>query len=464
MDRPLPRLPRARLTHDRATLVEILGIRHHGPGSARSVRGALDELAARPRPDRGRARARRHRRPRRRRRTWCRRWPGWSTPSTSLGGRSSTRWPCSRPSGSRCGGPSSTASPVRFADLPATSSAGRAGSCRGSAGADAGSSRPDRHPRCRRRLRRPRALVGGRDRAPSARLDLARFAVLREAMAATSVADEPGPTTPENDPREAAMRRVIRAAQTVPAASASRSCAAPATRPRCILSPGRPPPLTTSSSTGCPRPRSRRPGCRGPRAASPSRAATAPASRSPGWYQHLFVTAPSETVVAAAGWSRSPAPCAASSSTPRRPRSSRPSGWPTPWPRVRGSALRRPRGARRRHAGRAVRRLRRCRCDSSTDAHRRRGARDGARLHADGAAGQRPRSASRSRCASSRRASQTVIQLDLRKEAQLARSVLLHRLRAARDRLGRADRRRPHAPARSRRPGSSSGGPSSPSP
>ncbi len=44
MGRPLPRVPGADLT-TRAR-VEVLGVRHHGPGSARSVAGALEELAA----------------------------------------------------------------------------------------------------------------------------------------------------------------------------------------------------------------------------------------------------------------------------------------------------------------------------------------------------------------------------------------------------------------------------------
>ena len=50
MDRPLPRVPRAGLsvTSRRVDVrVEVLGVRHHGPGSARSVARALDEL----RPD-----------------------------------------------------------------------------------------------------------------------------------------------------------------------------------------------------------------------------------------------------------------------------------------------------------------------------------------------------------------------------------------------------------------------------
>ncbi|WP_200952784.1 MULTISPECIES: DUF5682 family protein [unclassified Nocardioides] len=47
MGRPLPRLPGADLSASPAPTprVEVLGIRHHGPGSARSVAGALDELA-----------------------------------------------------------------------------------------------------------------------------------------------------------------------------------------------------------------------------------------------------------------------------------------------------------------------------------------------------------------------------------------------------------------------------------
>ena len=44
MGRPLPRVPGADL-NTRAR-VEVLGVRHHGPGSTRSVAGALEELAA----------------------------------------------------------------------------------------------------------------------------------------------------------------------------------------------------------------------------------------------------------------------------------------------------------------------------------------------------------------------------------------------------------------------------------
>ena len=98
--------------------VDVYGVRHHGPGSARAVRAALEEqppdlvliegcpeldaivdlAGARP--------------------TWCRPSPAWCTPSTSPGRRRSTRSPTSRRSGSPHAGRSLTASPVRFSRPP----------------------------------------------------------------------------------------------------------------------------------------------------------------------------------------------------------------------------------------------------------------------------------------------------------------------------------------------------------
>ena len=158
-----------------------------------------------------------------------------------------------------------------------------------------------------------------------------------------------------------------------------------------------------------------------------------------------------------AGWSASRGRCAASSSTPRPPRSSRPPGWPTALAAVRGrpsvglselddaaeavlcEGSRRAAGPRPRLAGRRSRAGRRARSE-----HR-------------WSRSPRTSSASSGRCGSSPPRRRRRSSLDLRRESQLARSVLLHRLRLLGVDWGTRGRRRAARRARSRRPGSSSG-------
>ena len=92
--------------------LHLLGIRHHGPGSARSVVRALDALhptscssRRRPTPTTrcvGSATP-----------TWCRPWRSSATSSPNPNGPCSPRSPGSAPSGRRCAGRSSTAWPSR---------------------------------------------------------------------------------------------------------------------------------------------------------------------------------------------------------------------------------------------------------------------------------------------------------------------------------------------------------------
>ena len=97
----------------------LLGVRHHGPGSARAVRAALEHA----RPD-VRARSRDRRRPTG---SWSSpptrgcgpRWRCSPTRRTTRAAPRSGRSPSSRPSGSRSAGPLEQGVPVRFIDLPA---------------------------------------------------------------------------------------------------------------------------------------------------------------------------------------------------------------------------------------------------------------------------------------------------------------------------------------------------------
>ena len=330
--RPLPGLPRARLSGraDGAPsrhCVEVLGIRHHGPGSARSVAQAA-RRAARPTwsliegaPELDAVVA-----ARRRRRPACRPSPGWSTPSTSPGGRRSTRSRCSRRSGSRCAGRWRTTSTVRFADLPATHqlaiaevaddgdrptrSTSRTPATRTGRGAAPDA---DRHARGGGRVRRPRALVGGRRRAPAATSSLERFAAVRDAMAGWSARTTSGRrhrTTPTWSRTTAARRRC---------AGCRAGCHAGGPRadrlrlrrlPRARARPGdvsRRRPTTTRCSTGLPKDEGRRDlGAVdvGPARARP--AGTAPASTvaRAGTSTCSTTAAPTTTCVATAGWSR----------------------------------------------------------------------------------------------------------------------------------------------------------------
>ncbi len=176
------------------TVIEVLGIRHHGPGSARSVSAAhcmnsiRTSSSSRAHPSSTRC----CRWPAIR--IWCRRWPGWSTRSTRPVGPRSTRWRCSRRSGWRCGG--------RYA---------------------AGSSRPVRRPagartRWRRRvgpvdIRRPRRdRPADRDRAEH-RTAAAGAAYPSRTRSACSPA-RPATTTPSaggRTPSSIAIRSSLRA-------------------------------------------------------------------------------------------------------------------------------------------------------------------------------------------------------------------------------------------------------------
>ena len=212
----------------------------------------------------------------------------------------------SRRSGSRCGGRSRTASGVRFADLPATH--GLAIRQRlaepeeeperivpATAG-DPRRRRPDHGARPRGRVRRPRALVGGRRRAPHAtsswngsRRSRTRWPRCADATAHAVVAtttldgarrtrgrrggDAPGASARGAEGRRRADRRRVRRL------------------PRTGAGPGDLPAgqrTTTACCTGCPRPRSRPPGRRGPSDGWRYASGYGAGVTSPGWYQHLF--------------------------------------------------------------------------------------------------------------------------------------------------------------------------------
>ena len=138
--------------------------------SARSLRArAGASYAARRGPDRGAARGRPAARAGRRRRTWSRRSRCSPTRRRARAAPRSGRSPCSRPSGRRSAGRSSAGCPSRFM-RPARRRASWPGT-RARATSRAGgrrARRPARGAGRRGRVRRPRALVGGRRRVPAA--------------------------------------------------------------------------------------------------------------------------------------------------------------------------------------------------------------------------------------------------------------------------------------------------------
>ena len=207
--------------------VEVYGIRHHGPGSARSVRAALDELRARPGADRGLPRARR-------RSSTCSADADMVPPVAGLvyavdEPRKATFYPLAAfsPEWVAVRWALGHGVPVRFADLPATHAfaladearatdrrrAGRRGRGRRTpavAGAAAERLDPIGDARRRRGLRRPRALVGGRRRA-------ARTTPRARALRRDPGRDGGGPRG-----RRAARRRPRRASTTPAARRAMR--------------------------------------------------------------------------------------------------------------------------------------------------------------------------------------------------------------------------------------------------
>ena len=347
--RPLPGVPRAGLSGREHVGHRLSGPRRPAPrpGSARSVAGALDELrpdlvliegppeldavvaAGSPTPSMRAAGGRR-----------------WSTPSTSPGGRRSTR--------SRSFSPEWVA--LRWALAHGVAGALRRPARRPTQLAGTGEpdesrrtrrpgqahpSRPDRRCSPRGGLRRPRALVGGRRRAP-------RTSLARRSSRAVRGRDGGGPR--ERRPaRRRSRRRRERAPrgghaprrpgrrQGGPRADRRRLRRLPRPGPRPGALPARRPRQRAAQGPAAGQGR-RHLGAVDVRPAGPWPAATAPASTSPGWYQHLFdhwaeaTTGPADWL--AIDLARPGGPRAARRAARRvhRPRSSRPSGWPTRWP------------------------------------------------------------------------------------------------------------------------------------
>ena len=298
------------LTHERSD-VEVLGIRHHGPGSARSVARALDELQ----PDAGRSSRARPSSTRssplaadpdlvppvagarlRRRRAQA----GGVLPAGRVLARVGRAAVGARPRRRRCASPTCPRR-THLADARAGRGVGRQQAAEeprapapahptrpiGALAAAAGYDDPERW---------WEDAVEHRDTSTRS----TRFAHLpRGDGRGAAAADGRSTATSDNERREAAMRQVLRAADRRTATSGSPSSAAPATHRR---SPRRLP-------AGQPRQHAAHGPAQGQgrghlgavdrRPARRRAAATAPASPSPGWYQHLFTTpARGPTVVA----------------------------------------------------------------------------------------------------------------------------------------------------------------------
>ncbi|WP_202033174.1 DUF5682 family protein [Nocardioides sp. WS12] len=214
MDRPLPRLPGAVLTV--TPQVEVLGIRHHGPGSARSVANALDELdptvvviEGPPELDVLTSYV----------------TEGLVPPVAGLVYATAEPWRAAfypmaafSPEWVALQWAVAREVPVRFADLPATHALAPKGET--TAAVDAETGEVEEEPAATPERSDPIAVLAaaaGYDdperwwedavehRAEST---LARFAILREAMAE---ARDAAPVSDDNLRREAAMRRVLRA-------------------------------------------------------------------------------------------------------------------------------------------------------------------------------------------------------------------------------------------------------------
>ena len=249
--------------------------------------------------------------------------------------RSSTRSPSSRPSGRRCATRSPHDVPVRFIDLPAAHWLA----------ARARRARRDARTRCaptrsavlaeaagyedaerwwedvvEQRRDELDGVRGGRrgDGARCARGDAARDGARGAARGAHAA----------RDPRRRRRR----------ASSASPWSAAPGTSPAL----GRAWPTAAADAALLQGPASRRrsppPGCRGPTTGSPTRAATAPASLSPGWYRPPL-HAP-RTTSSSAGSRRPPGCCAPRTSTSPPPHVIEAArDWPRRSPRCAGRPL-----------------------------------------------------------------------------------------------------------------------------
>ena len=263
--------------------LHLLGIRHHGPGSARSVRRALDAL----RPDvvlvEAPADADAALRWIGARRASCRRSPCSATSSPSPSGPCSPRSPSSARSGRPCAGRSSTASPVEAIDLPLASSL--------AAGDDAAPTlrrgrRPPPDPlgdarRGRRRARR-RALVGGPRRAPRRR----RAGVRRRRRG-----DGRGARRHRDADRSTPCGRRTCAGASAPPSPTARVVAVvcgawhvPALDPAVDHGDGR----RGHAARPAEGQGRRHVGAVDPPPARPGHRATAPACVSPGWYDHVF--------------------------------------------------------------------------------------------------------------------------------------------------------------------------------
>ena len=255
------------------TEVHVLGVRHHGPGSARAV-APRSTSAPDVRADRGAARADalvRCSPPRR----WCRRWRCSST-SRRPGRRRllAVRRLLPRVGGAALGAGARRAR-SRFIDLPAAHDALGAGGSRGEAEPDAADG-PTRRRRARPAVRpirspcwpRPPATTtpsaGGRTSSSTGTARrLGAFAAVGEAMAALRENCTPDDERRPRPRREACMRQVLRGRAPSGAERIAVVCGAwhapalePATLPRA--------PPTRALLKGCPRSRSRRRGCRGP--------------------------------------------------------------------------------------------------------------------------------------------------------------------------------------------------------
>ena len=326
MDRPLPRVPRARLSRDagatrasRCSASGTTGRAPRGRSRAPSTSCCPTSSSSRDRPSSTRW-SRSPPTP-----TSCRRWPGSSTPSTSRGGRRSTRSPSSPRSGSRCAGRSSTGSTSASPTCPRRTTSPTATPEDAPARVRAGASTPSRPSRRRPATTTPSAggrtpsSTAARRRSPTSPTCARRW---RASGASLEVDDDAR--------REAFMRKVIRAEMRGGRERIAVVCGAyhapaldpasfpPVSRDNALLSKlpedqGRRDVGAVELRAPVVRQRLRR---RGPLA----RAGTTTSS------------SPPTTRSCRRGSSASPAPCAARTSTRRRPRSSRRPGSPTRWP------------------------------------------------------------------------------------------------------------------------------------
>ena len=372
---------------------------------------------------------------------WSRRWRCSPTRPGEPPGRRSGRSRCSPRSGRRSATRLDAGVPVRFCDLP-----GRQHQLRRARLAD-DRARADRgRARCAidplgwladgGGLRRRRALVGRRHRAPPRRR-ADPFAAIAEAMTALRAR---APCPPEREAatearREAYMRTVLRRRSSDGAradrgglrrlarAGAGRAAAAAG---------GRRPALLQGPAEGQGR---AAPGCRGRTGGWPPGPATAPASTSPGWYHHLF-TAPDQVRSRAgsptvAGVLRARGPAVSPRARHRGGPAGRGAGRPA------RPAARRARRGHRGDPGGALRRRRRCR---STWSHAQLVV--GERLGSvpdetpDGAARSATCAASSGGCGCRPRRWTRDLDLDLRKPNDLERSQPAAPAAAARRRTG----------------------------